>query len=163
MLGTLGADLMTQRTKSAFTMIELVVVISILAILAAITMPLWPTESINLNAQAQALVADIQYTQNLSETRGIRYHLKKTSSTTYIISDASGGNVTNYTLGSAITFGILTNLPNSLIAFDGQGAPYSNIAIPGTPLTTNAAIVLNSSDGTSRTVTITHTTGQVSS
>ena len=154
---------MSQRSEAAFTLIELIITIIILTILAAATRAIWPTENITLNAQAQALVADIQYTQNLSETRGVRYYLKKTSSVTYTISDVNGGNLTAHTLGSGMTFGTLTNLPNSLVAFDGQGVPYSNITIPGTALTTNATIILNASNGNSRTVTITHTTGQVSS
>jgi len=152
-----------KRSEAGFTLLELVIVIIVLAILAATISPMWPYKTINLNIQARALVSDIRYTQNLAVTRGVRYYLTLTSSTTYRILDLNGGNITNYTLGSGITFGTLTNLPNSLIAFDGQGTPYSNTTIPGTPLAANATIRLNASDGSNTTVTITQITGQVSS
>jgi prepilin-type N-terminal cleavage/methylation domain-containing protein len=150
------------RSRNGFTLIELVTVIIILSILALTVTVKWPSKVINLNAQTKAFVADIRHTQNLSATRGIRYYLIITSATTYTIRDFNGNNGENYVLGSSITFGTLTNLPNSLIAFDGQGTPYSNTSIPGTALAGNATITLNSSDGSSKIVTITQITGQVS-
>lgn len=149
-------------SELGFTLIELVIIIVILAIVTVTVRSMWPSQVINLEAQTRAFVADIRYTQNLSETRGVRYSLTITSPTTYTIQDFNGANVKNYGLGSGISFGNLTNLPNSLIAFDGQGIPYNNTLIPGTSLTADASITLNSADGSSKTVTITQITGQVS-
>ena len=154
---------MSKPFDAGFTFIELVITILVLAILATTIRSMWPSKAINLNAQARALVADIRYTQNLAATSGLRYSLTITSSNTYKIMDVNGGNIKNYTLGSGITFSSWTNLPNSLIAFDGQGTPYSNTSIPGTPLATNATITLTSTDGSNKTVTVIQITGQVSS
>lgn len=152
-----------KKRDDAFTLIELIVIILILAMIAFAMRSVRMSSLVNLNAQAQALVSDIRYTQNLAATRGIRYYLIITSSTTYSILDINGNNVKNYSLGTGITFGDLTNLPNSLVAFDEQGTPYSNTLVPGSPLNANASIILNASDGSSRTITIIQTTGQVSS
>lgn len=154
---------MDKRYQDGFSFIELIIVITLLGILAMSVMSMWPSNAINLNAQTRAFVADIRYTQNLAVTRGVRYYLTLSSATTYNIRDFNGGDLKTYTLGSGISFGNVTNLPNSLIAFDGHGTPYTNATLPGNLLTANATIALNASNGSSHIVTITQTTGQVSS
>ncbi len=152
---------MRYRREAGFTIIELVVVIIVLAIIAIAVFSRWPSGSINLGAQAKALVSDIRYAQNLSVTSGQRYYLRISPPATYTISNYAGSGLTTYTLSSGMTFGTLTNLPNSLVAFDGQGTPYTNLTMPGAALAATATIQLKAQDGSSTNVTITPGTGLV--
>lgn len=150
-----------------FTLIELVIVIIIIAILAVMPFFNWPTTSISLEGQAQQLANDIRYTQSLSMTKAQRYRLVITTGTSsYQILNSSGiaaqfaAGSTTVTLSSGISFGTLANLPNSLIAFDGDGIPYTTTGTPGTALAANASIPLQAS-GSTKTVVITPLTGKV--
>lgn len=147
--------------KAGFTIIELVIIIAIMAILAAVAIAKWPGKAINLSAQAHALVSDIRYTQNLSMTKGTRYKLVKISSSSYQISNLPGTIVvTTVTLGSGISLGSFTNLPNNLLAFNGKGEPYIDATTPGTPLAVTASIDITAS-GHTKTISISPETGRV--
>lgn len=150
-----------------FSLIELVMVIAIISILAVIPFFNMPGPTLSLAAQAQKLANDIRYTQSFSMTKGQRYRLVITTGTSsYQILDTAGTAVrfasgsTTTTLNSGISFGTLTNLPNSLIAFDGEGTPYTTTGSPGTALTANAIIPLTSS-GSTTNVIITPISGAV--
>jgi len=151
--------------QGGFTLIELTIVIIILSVLAATAFFSWPATTLNLDGQANQIAADIQYAQTLSMTSGQRYRFVKLSSTTYQILNASGSTVSLYgrstvTLNGNITFGTLTNLPNNLVAFDGEGSPYTDTGSPGTALASTATINLSAS-GQTTTVSITPQTGRV--
>lgn len=153
------------KKTHGFTIIELIVVISIVAILAAA--PLIAVNSLNLNlgGQAKQIISDIRYTQSLAMTKGSRYRFRILSSTTYQVQDSSGTAVslngsTTTTLNSGITFGTSTNLPNNLINFDTKGAPYTDTASPGTALASTASIVIRNSL-TTLTMSISPSTGYV--
>jgi prepilin-type N-terminal cleavage/methylation domain-containing protein len=150
-----------------FTIIELVVVIIIIGILAAMAIPMWPNSSINLSSQADQLASDLLYTQTLAITSGDRYYWIMLNSSSYQIRDGSdnpiiypGTGSTTITLNSGISFGTLTNLPSSLVAFDGKGAPYTTSTTPGTPLTADATIRLTA-DGVTKSIVITANTGYI--
>ena len=150
-----------------FSLIEMVIVISVIAIIGVVSFMQWTGTDINVGGQAKQLASDIAYTQSLAMTKGVRYYLIITSSNTYEIRNASGtaqqmalGNTTA-TLNTEITFGSLTNLPNNLICFDGKGAPYTTSSSPGTALASTASIPLVTSNST-RTVNIAPVTGNVS-
>jgi prepilin-type N-terminal cleavage/methylation domain-containing protein len=150
-----------------FTLIELIIVIVIIAILAVIPFFNWPSTSLNLDGQAQQLANDIRYTQSLSMTKAQRYRLViTTGSSSYQILNSAGTAVrfasgnTTVTLASGISFGTLTNLPNSLIVFDGDGIPYTTTGSPGTALSANASIPLQAG-GNTKTVVIVPLTGKV--
>lgn len=150
-----------------FTLMELVFVIAIIAIIGVVAMLSWISSDVNAGGQAKQLAQDIAYTQSLAMSKGARYYLIITGSTTYQIRNASGTPVTlafgntTMTLNNGITFGSPTNLPNSLICFDGKGAPYTDTSSPGTALATSATIPLVTSSST-RTVSIAPITGSVS-
>ncbi len=157
-----------QTTVHGFTLLELILVIVVISIMAVEVLPIMSTSTtISLLAQAKQLASDIRYTQTLAMTKGQRYYLIKQSSTTYQILSSAGTAVplvmgnTTVTLNSRITFGTLTNLPNSLIEFDGRGTPYVTSASPGTALASTATIPLVSG-GNTHTVSITPQTGEVS-
>lgn len=126
----------------------------------------WPGSTINIGAQAQQLASDIRYTQSLSMTKNQRYRFTIISTSTYQIMNSSGSPVRNAmgalttTLNNGITFGSLTNLPNNLIAFDGNGNPYTDTGTPGTLLASSASIPLVSGSNT-QTLVISPQTGRV--
>ena len=130
-----------------FSTIELIIVIVILGVMAAMAIPLWPGSSINVSAEAGHLAADILYAQSLAITTGQRYFWIRTGATTYQIRNFSNvaitypgtGSVT-ITLNSGISFSTITNLPSNLVAFDGKGQPYTTSISPGTRLNASATI-----------------------
>ncbi|SRR5579883_91457 len=152
--------------QKGFTVVELIIVLVVISILAVGAFISWPGRGINVYGQATQLANDVRYTQVLSMTKGQRYRLVKTSSTTYQIQNSSGTAIigamgsTTVTLGTGISFGTLTNLPNSLIAFDGNGTPYVDTGSPGTALSSTATMPLTDGSNTN-TVSITPQTGRV--
>jgi len=164
----MGMDIKQSSLICGFTLLELLLVVSIIGLLSmAALFSSWQGTNINLAGQAEQLANDIRYAQSLAMTKGQRYRWVETSSTTYQIQNNSGtaiilaqGNTT-VTLSSGITFGTLTNLPNSLINFDGTGTPYSNTTAPGAALSANAIIPMIAGNRT-LTIVVAAGTGGVS-
>lgn len=152
---------------SGFTLIEIIIVLAIIFVLSVVAMPKWSVGGLNLGGQVDQLMSDLRFTQSLAMTKGVRYYWIKTSSNTYQIRDSSGNPIrlafgnTTATLSSGITFGTLSNLPNSLINFDGRGVPYTDLNSPGTALSSTANIPL-SVNSTTLTVSVKPTTGALS-
>jgi prepilin-type N-terminal cleavage/methylation domain-containing protein len=155
-----------KNKHAGFSLIELIMVLIILSVVMINVYVNWPGATLNVRGQADRLADDIRYTQTLSMSQGQRFRLVKTSSTTYQITNSAGTAIimpsggTSVTLGTGISFGALTNLPNSLIAFDGKGAPYTDTGSPGTALASTASILLNSGSE-SNTISISPETGRV--
>lgn len=152
------------RRVEGFSLVELIVVMLTLSIIAVFAAPRWIGTTPSLYAQNQQLLSDIRYTQSLSMSTGKRYRLNLNTPNSYSITDISGTAVPNpstgansVTLASNINFGSFTNLPNSLIAFDERGIPYTN-ATATTALLGTATILLTSS-GVNRSIQITPGTG----
>src|SRR3990167_285538 len=151
------------QSSAGVTMIELVIVILIIGILAVIAVPKWPT-SVNLEFEARRLLSDIRYTQGLSMATGERYRWVKVAANSYQITNEAGtpiimpSGATQIVLVDQAVFGTLSNLPNSLLAFDSRGVPYTDASIPGTALAATATISITAS-GRTRTVSITPETG----
>jgi prepilin-type N-terminal cleavage/methylation domain-containing protein len=156
------------KRNTAFTLTELIIVIIILGILSTLAVTRWPGTRINLNAQAQQLASDIRYTQTLSMSRGQDYRINL-ATTNYSITTSAGVAVNNPITGAAtialptspaITITIPpTNLPNSLIAFNSLGVPYTNTTAT---TTLNSAAVITLTSGTNTTtITIQPQTGRV--
>mgnify|MGYP003395393228 CR=1 FL=1 len=161
-------DVFRHHRVSGFTIAEFIVVIIIVGIMAAMALPRWIGSDTGLNAQAEALAADIRFAQSLAMTQATHYRSTVLSGNTYNTTHASGTPVLNPTKGTAtvtlndsVVFGTLTGLPSNLIAFDGQGVPYTDSAATTTPLATTATIPLTVSSSTC-TLQITQATGKVS-
>lgn len=153
-------------TVNGFTLVELVVIIILVALLAFTAMPRLPGPSLDVDSQAEQLVAEIRYTQSLSMTRGDRYRINLTSAG-YQITDSGGVNPevhpgsssTNPVILDSVSLsGYNPPLVNNYVAFDGRGIPYTNVA--GTTLTANATITLTGG-GATRNIVISPETGRV--
>ena len=158
-----------------FTLVELIVVMVVLGILAAVFVPRSNNPAIILSTQAEQFAADIRYVQSLAMTQGWsgvaptarRYRVNFTA-TSYDFTDVSGVAVAHPggTAGSISFAGDVSispfppsNLPNSLVSFDGLGTPYTD-AGAGAPLASVATISMVSG-GSARAVQIFPETGMV--
>ena len=150
-------------TVRGFTLVELVIIIMIVGIISVIAIPKWQNNSMGLEYEARRILNDIRFTQAMSMTSGQRYRWVMVSSSTYSVLNEAGtamllpSGSTVATL-SRTTIGALTNLPNSLIAFDSQGTPYTTSTFPGTALASTASINLSAS-GSTRVIQISAGTG----
>lgn len=149
-----------------FTLVEMVVVILVIGVFSTFVYFSLQNTPLNLAAQAEQLANDIRYAQTLAMTTSVRYRWIKTTSNSYQIQNSSGtpiilaqGNTTVILNGNN-TFGGFSNLPNNLVNFDGEGTPYVDTAIPGTPLSATATITISNGTSTS-TISIAPTTGGV--
>jgi Tfp pilus assembly protein FimT len=150
-----------------YTAVEIAVIIVVLSILCVLVVARWPGNRPKINSQARSLAGDIRYAQSLAMTQGVHYRLNILSTSTYSITTSAGGAVLNpstgsnvVTLSGNILFGTLTGLPSNLIAFSGQGKPYTDSAATTTALASTAVIPLTVS-GQTCNVSITQETGKV--
>jgi len=164
-----------QLRSPGFTLVELIVVMLVLGILAAVFIPRSNNPAIVLSTQAEQFAADIRYVQSLAMTQGWsgvaptarRYRVNFTA-TSYNFTDVSGAAIPHPsgTPGSMSFAGDVrilpmppSNLPNNLVAFDALGAPYTD-AGAAAPLASMATISLVSGSST-RAVQIFPVTGMV--
>jgi MSHA pilin protein MshC len=155
---------MENRLRSpGFTLVELIVVMLVTGILAAVFIPRSGNDAIILSTQAEQFAADIRYVQSLAMTQGWsgvspigvspvvsrRYRVNYTA-TTYNFTDVSGVAVSHpsgtpgsiaFTGGVSITPFPAPALPNNVVSFDGLGRPYTDIGA-ATLLASTATISL---------------------
>ena len=162
-----------QLRSPGFTLVELIVVMLVLGILAAVFIPRSGNDAIILSTQAEQFAADIRYVQSLAMTQGWsgvsprRYRINFTA-TTYNFTDVSGVAVPHPsgTPGSIVFAGGVSispfpapTLPNNVVSFDGLGRPYTDLNAT-TPLASTATISL-ARGGATRAVQIFPETGMV--
>lgn len=155
-----------------FTLVELIVVMAVLGILAAVFIPRSNNPAIILSTQAEQFAADIRYVQSLAMTQGWsgvsarRYRINFTA-TAYNFTDVSGVAVAHPggTPGSIAFAGGVSISPfpvpglSNVVSFDGLGRPYTD-ANATTRLASTATISL-AAGGATRAVQISPETGMV--
>jgi MSHA pilin protein MshC len=159
-----------------FTLVELIVVMLVLGILAAVFIPRSNSSAIILSTQAEQFAADIRYVQSLAMTQGWsgvspsaarRFRINYTAAG-YNITDASGIAVTlpggapgaiGFTGGISVSPYPVPMLPFNTVAFDGLGRPYTDLNAT-VPLASTATISMVSGTST-RAIQIFSDTGLV--
>lgn len=155
------------KKQHAFTMIELIIIIAILAVFGVVIMTAWPSDQTTLRGQAKLLASDIRYIQHLSMTQNTRYRIDF-SSTQYAMTTADGltpvthpgsdSNIISFSAGITLT---TLGLPANYLVFDGRGIPYIDNSIPGTLLAATATLTLAATDGSTATILVSPETGKV--
>lgn len=155
----------TQHAKG-FTLIELIMVMVVVAVLAAVASMRMPGDGINVSAQAEQLASDIRYTQSLAMSRGQRFRINFTAGS-YQITDNAGtpqpqqhpstGLLAAIPLTPAVLSGYNPPYTLDYLAFDSLGVPYT------APATAQAALAILTltSGGEAITVRIAPQTGRV--
>ena len=158
-----------------FTLVELIVVMLVLGILAAVFIPRSGNDAIILSTQAEQFAADMRYVQSLAMTQGWsgvapsarRYRINFTA-TTYDFTDASGVAVAHpsgtpgsiaFAGGVSISPFPAPGLPNNVVSFDGLGRPYTDAS--ATTLLASTATISLAGGGATRAVEIFPETGMV--
>ena len=152
----------TTRQAKGFTLIELIMVMVVLSIVAAIASMRMPGDGINVAALAEQLASDIRYTQSLAMSRGQRFSINFTANDYQIMDNAglplphpaTGLNTT--TLTPAVLSGYNPPLTNNYVAFNSLGVPYT---APTTAQVALATLTLTSG-GQTATVTVAPQTGR---
>jgi MSHA pilin protein MshC len=160
-----------QLRSHGFTLVELIVVMLVLGILAAVFIPRSNNPAIVVSTQAEQVAADIRYVQSLAMTQGRRYRINFITATTYNFTDITGSSTTSphpsgtpfpILLATGVTLSpqlpLVTIFP-SQIAFDGLGIPYTDQ--PATIKLASTATISMASGGSTLTVRIFPETGLV--
>ena len=141
-----------------FTLIELIVVMLVLGILAAVFIPRSNNPAIILSTQAEQLAADIRYVQSLAMSQGWsgtaptarRPYLLSFNASTYSFVDGYGVAIAHPSgtqgpiafAGGVSVSPLPPSLPNNLLSFDGRGRPYTDFSAVLAPLASMATISL---------------------
>jgi Tfp pilus assembly protein FimT len=135
-----------ERQQTGFTTIELVMIIVIIGVLAAVAAAKWPTNTDEWPTALQ-LAEDIRLAQTLSLNRGGGYSIERVSANSYQILDGGSSVVGGVKVTSA-------SLGAFDIAFDGLGRP----TLTGASFTSG---LLQITVGSGAAVTIYQETGYV--
>lgn len=154
------------KKSQGFSLIEMVVISSIIAIVALVIGINWPSKAIDVSLYTDRLVADLRYAQHLAQTTNQRlqvnlasgsYSLTQTDGSTAV--NFASGNTNSVSLPSGMTLST-SGLANPYVVFDALGRPYSTNASPGTLLSSSATITLTQG-GHSSSVTIQPNSGKI--
>lgn len=150
---------MTRRmhTQAGFTLIELVMVMVIIGILAAMAAPRMSLTDSSVHAQAAQIARDIRHVQMLAMTQGgtltftsLSSSYNCTNSSSAIITDPATQQPLNFTLSNDVT------LTAASVSFDSLGRPVS-----AGSLLSAAVNITVSGIGQSATVSVSPVTGFV--
>ncbi len=159
--------------RHGFTMIEMVVVMAILAIAAAIVVPMMSSAgTMQLRSAVNMVAADLEYAKSMSISRGQKYSVvfDKTAEAYWIIDD--GGNTIQHPVKKGFLYRTDFRTDSRLdrveisdanfdgtnqVSFDSLGSPYN-----GTGANLNSGVITLRAAGVTRTVHVESVTGYIS-
>ena len=150
---------MTRKTKSAFSLIEVVIVMLILGITATLTIPMIRDSNRGYRAElsAQKLAADLQLASTFARAQSLSVSVEfivknDTTNGSYTIDDVNvpitGGKV-EYDFGTGSYAAVLDQAPDKIV-FDSHGYPDRD-----------TTIVINDSFPSRKEVVVTQTAGRI--
>lgn len=149
------------HSVAAFTLIELLAVMAVIGVLAAIGLARLPNHRVHLHVAHDQLVGHLQFTQTRALADIEAWRLEFVSPSNYRILDPAGNAQAGLSSGGgggviALPSGVsLTTTP--AVRFDPWGRP---VDAAGTPLTANLNLTLQAG-GQSRVITLLPTTGYI--
>ena len=158
--------------RQGFTLIELVLLILILAILAAVLYPKGDINTVRAATVARKLLSDLRYAQQLANATQTRHGVNFNSSTQYTVfknNDSgvpatdpmkSGNYVVNMT-GDFAGATLSNTLTGGIVRFDSLGIPYEGANGSQAALAAARTITVSAGAGAIKTITIEPNTGQV--
>ncbi len=169
------AGLLHAKTSVGFSLIELLIVIVILGIAAAVAVPMISSAaSMQIRAAGSMVAADLEYAKSMAISRGQMYSVVfDAANETYEIRDPNNAVIAHpirkgfdYTVDFA-NDGRLDRVDITSANFDGKttigfdylGSPYS---IDGASTALNSGVISLQAGGTTKTVTIEAVTGFIS-
>lgn len=157
-----GISARFDRRQSGFTLLEMMMVVIVIGVTAAVITPRWLENDLDVDATARQLQNDIRYAQGLAMTRGQRHRVYFDVATAYRIANNTGTTVTHpldadgsVEFGNGVTL-VSNGFTSGYVAFDGRGVPYNG----ATAIAANTSVQLSKS-GTTRTVQVVPRTGYV--
>ena len=124
---------MLSQSQKGFTLIEMLVVIGIIAIVGAISFPVYQNmrPNITLNTATRDLATDMRYGQQLAVTEQLVYNvIFNTGASSYEIrKDSDNDLILSKILPSGITFYSITELTGNTAKFTATGAAVEPTAI----------------------------------
>ena len=150
-----SVEMWSLKNRNGFTLIELVIVIILLGIIAAVAIPKINTDAGQVPPAADIVASDIQYTQMYAMTNNTSSCITLATNTatynyagTYAAGACTGGATRNLaSVGANVTISA-----GQTIAFNSLGEPYGLAA---------AATITVASGGNTKNITVSPYTGKV--
>jgi len=172
----MGRQVVPTNVRHGFTMIELLIVMAIIAIAAAIAVPMVSSAgSMQLRSAVTMMAADLEYAKSLSISRGQRYAVVFDKATeTYRIIDQNGATIPHpikkgfrYTIDFRADSRLdQVDIVNAnfdgaaAVSFDYLGSPYSGTGGAAAPM--NSGVITLRAGVSTRTVSVEPVTGFIS-
>jgi general secretion pathway protein H len=174
----MGRKLNARRARRGFTLIELMIVMVILAIAAAMVVPMASSAgSMQVRAAGNMVAADLEYAKSMAISRGQKYSVVfDTTNETYKVTDQNGNTISHpvkqgflYTVNfrndndsrlNQVDIATVSFDGSSAVSFDYLGSPYSGTGGSVAPL--NSGVITLQAGGVTKTVNVEPVTGYIS-
>lgn len=149
--------------QRGFTLVELVLVMVLLGVIAAVAGVRWSDAGTNLGPQADRLASDIRYAQSLAMTHGQHFCINLAAASYQVTTNPNCTTLaalpTEQTNPVPLAAGVALATTNAVLNFDTLGRPFSDAA--GTTQLAAVAVITLTAGTNVTTVRVTPGTGRV--